>query len=182
MQKRGENHMKKCWKVVNKAFDIIEIYLPMIAFFMVFVLYIAQIIMRYGAFGKTGKLFELCQIMFVWCSILSASYPGRAGSHIQFTILYDKCGAGTQLAFRLIGDLMVIVAFCIIFPYACREIDFLTIKKSDLLRIRFNIIYAPFLSFVALTTIHCLRNLVKDSREMLERLQGRKCKEAERQM
>ena len=158
---------------MNKAFDIVEIYMPMFAFFMVFVLYLAQIVMRYGGFGKTGKLYELCQIMFVWCSILSASYGGRTGSHVQFTILYDKCNAKTQLAFRLIGDLAVIVAFCIIFPYAWREIDFLTIKKSDLLRIRFNIIYAPFLVFVGFTIIHYIRNLVGDIRELIKNVKER---------
>ena len=134
----------------------------MAAFFMVFVLCVIQIIMRYGTFGKVGKYFELCQIAFIWCSVLSASYGGRAGTHVEFSILYNKVSPTSQIILRIIGNVVVIAAFIIIMPYAWEAIDFLKIKKSDLLRIPFNWIYMPFMSFIGLSTIHCLTSLVKD--------------------
>lgn len=156
------NKLKKC---AIRFMDLLEVYIPMFLFFAVFILYLVMISKRYLFYSKVGKDFELCQIAFVWCSIMSASYGGRTGQHICFGLLYDRCSEKIQRVLRIVGNLITEVMLLIIFPYAFEAIDFLKIKKSDLLRIPFNLIYAPFLVFLILTFIHYGYQLYKDFRK-----------------
>lgn len=158
--------MDRVKKVLDKIFDVVELYLPMLCFFMVFILYIIMILQRYLFFGKVGKYFELCQIMFIWCSVLCASYGGRTNGHICFGLLYDKVPATVQKIFRMIGTIVTEITFLIMLPYAYEAISFLKIKKSDLLRIPFNLIYAPFIAFIVLTIIHYGFSLVGEFKQM----------------
>ena len=154
-------------RIADRFFDLLEIYIPMVMFFTVFLLYIIMIVMRYVSHGQVGKYFELCQIAFIWCSIAAASYGGRTNQHVVFGLVYDKCPEKLQQIFQVVGNLLTVVAFVIILPYACEAVDFLKIKKSDLLRIPFNLIYAPFITFVVLMIIHYINALVKSVKLLL---------------
>lgn len=155
--------MNKLKKIFTFLFDFLELYLPMLMFVMVFVLYLMMIGGRLLG-TKIGKYFELCQIAFIWCGVLSASFGGRSGDHITFSIVYDKCSERVQRILRIVGDIIIIAVFVILIPYSFESIDFLSIKKSDMVRIPFNIIFAPFMSFLILTVVHYSVQLYKDIR------------------
>lgn len=153
--------MKRFKKVFDQIFNFFEIYLPMIMFLLVFALYLLMISSRLLD-TKIGKYFELCQIAFIWCGVLSASLGGRTDEHIVFSILYDKFPEKVQRILRIIGGVLIIAVFVMLIPSSFEAIDFLKIKKSDMLKIRFNLIYAPYLVFMLLTIIHYTVRLIKD--------------------
>lgn len=159
---------------INKIYNVIELYIPMAIFFILFILYIVMIVNRYFLYGQVGKYFELTQIAFIWCSILTASYGGRTNQHVSFGLVYDKCSQKTQVILRLIGNLIVVGTFIILLPYAYGAIRFLVIKKSNLLRIPFNIIFAPFIVFIILTIVHYATWFVRDVKVFINLRRGSK--------
>ena len=166
--------MKKFTSVINKAFDIIEVYIPSVIFLVVFVFYVIMIGYRYIFYAQLSSIFEMSMILFMWCGILAAAYGERSGKHILFTIAYDKFSEKGKLISRVIADLIILCAFVILIPYSYESINFLEVQKTSIMKIPVNIIYFPFLIFVFLILIHHLASLVKDIRLVITVLKGRK--------
>jgi TRAP-type C4-dicarboxylate transport system permease small subunit len=158
----GEVKMKIIKNVVGKLFDIVEIYVPMAAFVCVFVTYIVIILYRYIFYASIDWINELNVLAFVWSAVFAASYGGRSGKHVMFTIIYDKISKKAQLAFRLIGNIFIIAIFIILLPYTCESVSYIAIKKTPIMKLPFSLVFLPFLSFVVLTIIHYAVFLIKD--------------------
>ena len=154
--------MKTIRNIVNKIFNFFELHLPSVVFSLIFITYIITIFSRYVFKIQISSVYELNTLMFIWCAVLAASYGGRTGKHIMFTILYDKFPEKIKVVCRIIGDLFVVVTFGILFPYAYKAISFMHIKKSSILRIPFDLVFSPFLIFVLLTFIYNAASLFQD--------------------
>lgn len=155
--------MKSLNGITEKIFDVIEIYIPMAAFIVVFVTYIIVIIYRYVFYGSILWINELSTVAYIWAAILAASYGSRTDTHVVFSIVYDTLSEKAKLICRLIGNLFVFVTFCILFPRAYDFIIFMGIRKSPSIKIlSFSVVYFPFLVFVALTIMHHAVLLIKD--------------------
>lgn len=158
----GGKDMKKLKRAMDALFDVFEVYLPGIAFAGVFVTYIVMIVYRYIFKAQLNWVYELSMICFVWLVILAASYSSRKDDHIMFTMLYDRLPEVWKSIFRVAGNLAVTAAFIVLLPHAYDAVSFLRIKKSSLLKIPFNLIYAPFVVYTLLTIIHHFMYLVRD--------------------
>ena len=154
--------MNRIKKVSDNIFDVFEVYLPMIAFVILFLSYIIIIAYRYIFHASISWLNELNIIVFLWGCILAASHGSRDGSHVGFTVLYDKVSGATKLIFRIIGNLFIIVMFFILLPNAYKSVMFMEIKKTPIMKLPFNLIFFPFIIFVVLTIIHHIIQLIED--------------------
>ena len=130
---------------MNLIFDIIEIHLPSLLFFVLFVFYVLMIAYRYIFHKQFNDIFELSVVIFLWCSLLSASYGGRTGKHIMFTILYDQLSEGSKLAFRIISNLFIVVTFTFLVPYAYECLSFSACKSTSILKIPYTIVDLPII-------------------------------------
>lgn len=155
--------MKKIDRAYQKLSDFFEVYLPCCAFVVLFVSYVIMILYRYIFNAQINEVYELSMIAFVWTVVLAASYHSRTDEHIMFTILYDKLPKKGKRVMRMLGNGIVIVFTVIILPHAVESVRFLAIKKSSLMKIPFNIIYAPFICYLVLTAIHHSILLIKDA-------------------
>ena len=136
--------MKSLKAVSNKIFDVFEIYLPCVAFIILFVSFIIMIAYRYIFYNQMSWLFELNGIAYIWSAILAASYGSRADTHVVFPIVYDKLSDKKKLMIRLVSNIVVIVAFFILFPYALKTVEFFGRKISPIIEIPYSVIFAPF--------------------------------------
>lgn len=157
MEKKRER--KNWYDIIS---DILEIYIPCGVFIFLFVTYAILIFYRYAMKSSINWMYELNTFAFVWGGILAASYGSRKVSHVQFTILYDHVSEGWQKAMRIVGDLAIVVLFAIVFPKAVSNLKFLAVRKSSILKVTYDYVYAPFLLYMALTTIHHAVHLVRD--------------------
>ncbi len=155
--------MKKIDRAYQKISDFFELYLPCCAFIVLFISYVIMILYRYIFNAQINEVYELSMIAFVWTVVLAASYHSRTDEHIMFTILYDKLPEKGRHAMRMAGNLVIVVFMGIILPHAVKSVSFLAIKKSSLMKIPFNIIYAPFIVYLVLTALHHILLLVKDA-------------------
>jgi TRAP-type C4-dicarboxylate transport system permease small subunit len=165
--------MKRLKIVFDKIFDIIEVYLPMMSFIVVFISYVIMIIYRYFLYESIDWLFELNMIAFVWSSIFAASYGGRTGKHIMFTLIYDKFSENKKTVIRLIGSLFTVVIFSLILPKTLESLIFISMKKSSIMQLPFSVLYLPFLLFIVLTIIYYLIQFVKDIKHYIDLRKGK---------
>ncbi len=154
--------MEKCRRIVYAFMDVVEVYVPCLAFMVVFVSYVIMIAYRYIFHAQLNWIYELSMIAFIWAVIFPASYGGRNDGHIVFSILYDLLSERAQRWFRIFGNAIIIITFLILLPHAYDAIAFLARKKSSLMKIPFNLIYFPFISFVILTIVHFSVRLLRD--------------------
>ena len=67
------------------------------------------------------------------------------------------------MLFRSVGNGIIVLFMVIILPHAVKSVSFLAIKKSSLMKIPFNVIYAPFIVYLILTAAHHFFLLLKDT-------------------
>lgn len=157
MEKKKER--KNWYDIVS---DVIEVYIPCAVFIFLFVTYAILIVYRYVLNSSIDWMYELNTFAFVWGGILAASYGSRKVTHVQFTILYDHVSENWQKLMRIVGNLAIVVLFALIFPAALRNLKFLAVRKSSILKVTYDYVYSPFLVYMGLTVIHHGVHLVCD--------------------
>lgn len=159
--------MDKIKRVLSKISTFYEVHFSAILLITMIALFCAQIFIRYVINGDTFYVFELSVIAFGWTSIIGASYgfrrDGKYGDgHVRFTVLYDLFSKRGQALLQIIISLIIIASFIIMMPATWKTICQYHINKTTILKMPFSIIYFPFLIFMIITIIHCMKNLVDD--------------------
>ncbi len=106
-----------------------------------------EIFYRYFLIPLTWTL-EFSLIAFIWVTLLGACFAQRDSSHVMFTMIYDKVKPRTQIWMRIVGNSLVFIAFSISLYPTYRYINFMSFKKSDVLKIPMNIAFSPYLVFL----------------------------------
>ena len=154
--------MKILKKIGLFLLDFVEVWMPTIALAVIFVAFILNVISRYVFRSPINACYELCLAGLVWTLLLSAPYAVRTKTNVAFTLLYDKAGARTQLIMRLIGNAFLL--FCLIkMFYPCLDwVLFMHRKRTSVLKIRYDILFFPFVIFNALDIFHFTVDIVRD--------------------
>lgn len=106
-----------------------------------------EIFYRYFLIPLTWTL-EFTLIAFIWVTLLGACFAQRDSSHVMFTMIYDKVKPRTQIWMRIVGNTLVFMAFSISLYPTYRYINFMSFKKSDVLKIPMNIAFSPYIVFL----------------------------------
>jgi len=106
-----------------------------------------EIFYRYFLVPLTWTL-EFTLIAFIWVTLLGACFAQRDSSHVMFTMIYDKVKPRTQIWMRIVGNTLVFMAFSISLYPTYRYINFMSFKKSDVLKIPMNIAFSPYIVFL----------------------------------
>lgn len=151
-------------KILGIIADIIEIYIPSIAFVTMFLTFVIQIFFRYFLNNPLTWPYEVTVFGFIWTALFGALYAKRKNSHVKFTLLYDHMSPGKQLIIRLTGNLLLLISFIMGFYPAYDYIMFLAYQKSTVLFIPYNIAYFPYLVFMAGIIIRLILDIIADVR------------------
>ena len=162
--------MKKFKETAEKAFNFLEVYIPMITFFVMFICFVIVIVYRYVLHASMQWVNELSTLTFVFACAFAASYGSRAGEHVVFSVLYDRLSEKLKLACRIVGNLIVVVLFVILFPSAVEAVGNVFIRKTPVMKLSYSYLFSPFLLFIVLTVIHHTVLLVKDFKNIINKL------------
>ena len=143
--------------------NVIEVYVPVITFVVLFLSFMTQIVARYF-FRPLLWPEELSLMCFVWTALLGGIYAKREHGHVAFTMLYDAVKPRTQAWMRIVGNAMMLFAFIIAFVPSWGYVSFMGYKKSDVLLIPMNIVFMPFMVFLADMIIGVAIDIVVDVR------------------
>lgn len=154
--------MKTVKKIFLWLLDFVEVWMPTICLTVIFLAFIVNVVSRYILNSPINACYELCLAGLVWTLLLSAPYAVRTHTNVAFTLLYDKANAKVQLAMRLIGNAFLL--FCLIAMfYPCLDwVLFMKRKHSPVLKIKYCILFFPFVIFNALDILHIGYDFVND--------------------
>ena len=154
--------MKKCKKIIATLLDVLEVWIPSVTFFAVFVMYVMMIVYRYVLNWKISNLFEATQILYMMLAMTAASYGGRSDRHVVFPLVYNKVSKKMKNIFRLVSNAIVVVLSAMMISPSWESISFIARKKTSILKVPFNIVYMPFLIFMVLSMIYYMIAFVKE--------------------
>ncbi len=128
-------------------------------FLSAFTGFIIQIFYRYVLNHPLLWTEEFTMIAFIWAVFWAAAFEVRIREHVSFDVVYDVVSPGTQRVFSIISMIAVIAAFAILIPYTWDYLDFLTRKKSSVLRVPMHLVYGCYFLFLTGFTIQALWRL-----------------------
>jgi TRAP-type C4-dicarboxylate transport system permease small subunit len=160
-----QNNIKKAGSTL---LDIIEIYLPAVAFMVMFLAFNLQIFYRYVLNNPLQWTWEGTIIAYIWTILFATGLATRNHAHVKFTLIYDRVSDRARAWFRITGDLIIVSAFILIAYPSYDFIAFMRIKKSAVFGIPFSIIYFPFMVFLATTIGHKVYDIVTDARQLAQ--------------
>ena len=142
--------------------DVVEIYIPAVAFTIMFVVFVVQIFFRYFLNHPLTWPQEVTIFGFIWTAILGACFAKRHNVHVVFDLVYETRSPKTQLFMRMISNLFLAVAFAIALKPSYEFVQFMAFQQSSVLRIPFNIAYFPYVVFTVVILGRTLYDLVTD--------------------
>jgi len=154
--------MKSLLKTRDILRDIVAIYIPVASFVIMFVIFIAQIFSRYILRAPLAWAYEVTVSCYLWLVVLGACYAQRNRSHVTFTLLTDKLPMRVQAAFIGLGSLLIAFAFIWSFVPSIEFVGFMKAQKTSVLRIGLNIVYAPYIPFLAFNILYMISDIVLD--------------------
>lgn len=159
-------------RIYKLFFDIIEIYIPVASFSVMFITFIIEVFWRYILNDPLTWPFETTTIMFLWTVLFGAIYTMRKRQHIVFSLLYDVVPPRVQRIMRFTSNGIMFVGFgAAIYP-SYQFISFMHTQSSPVFGVPFSIIYAPFLLFLVMIMYYSLRDIIDDIRDMIRLREG----------
>ncbi|NLD58129.1 MAG: TRAP transporter small permease [Clostridiales bacterium] len=142
--------------------DIVELYIPAAAFVIMFVMFVVQIFFRYVLRNPLDMAYEITVSCYLWLVILGACYAQRDRSHVVFTLITDKMPLRLRAFCTFFGGLLIAFAFTWSFLPSVEFVGFMARQKTSSLKIGLNIVYAPYIPFLALMILYMLRDMITD--------------------
>ena len=142
--------------------DIIEIYIPVATFVIMFVTFVMQIFCRYIIRQPLAWAYEVTVSCYLWLVILGACYAQREHAHVTFTLITDKLPIRGRAFCTFLGNLMIGFAFAWAFVPSYKFVTMMAMQRTSMLKIGLNIVYAPYIVFLALMILYMLRDMILD--------------------
>lgn len=159
--------MESIKKVLLKIRDVIEIYIPSIAFSIMFVVFVAQVIARYVFKHPLTWSYEVTVMGFAWTVILGACYAMRYRTHVTFTMIYDAVPPKVGAVLRLLGNILIIVGLVMLIVPSMNYLKFVSFQKTSVFRIPLSYIYCPFVYFLCSIIGYTISDIVTDVRRII---------------
>ncbi|SDL00494.1 TRAP transporter small permease [Natronincola ferrireducens] len=139
--------MNNIKKVLLFMREVIEIYIPVISFCIMFVVFIVQVFSRYVLRQPIPWAYEVTVTCYLWMVMLGAVFAQREKAHVRFTLVYDKLSIKGKAICSFLGNLIIAIAFTASLVPSAKFINFMKIEKTSILRVGLNIVYAPYIVF-----------------------------------
>ena len=159
--------IKQLKKIGKFIVDTVEVYIPFAAFTTLFLVFLLGILFRYFFKPLTWTL-ELSLMCFIWTALLGGIYAKRDDSHVMFTMIYDAVGPLAQIWMRIVGNALLVISFLIGLVPSWKYINFMNYKKSNVLKIPMDIVFLPFVVFLAFMIGRYAIDLVRDVRKLMK--------------
>ena len=149
-------------KIIFRVRDVIEVYIPVLAFVGLFCVFVFQVFCRYVLRNPQSWATEVTASLFLWTVLLGACYAQRKKSHVQFTLIYDILPVRLKAFSAFLGNVIIAVAFAVCIKPTWDYILFMDIQKTSILKISMTLVYLPYMAFLVLILIYTLIELYED--------------------
>lgn len=139
--------------------NIVELYIPIIAFLIMFCVFVIQIAARYIFNNPVPWAYEVTVMGYLWMVVLGACYAYRDRSHVTFTLVYDKLPVKGKAVCAFLGNLLMAIALIAMFVPSCQMISQMKIQVTSVFKIGLNIVYLPFIPFMIIILLYILYDM-----------------------
>jgi TRAP-type C4-dicarboxylate transport system permease small subunit len=142
--------------------DIIEKYIPVFSFAVMFVTFIMQVFFRYVIRHPLTWSMEVIVIGFVWTVVFGACYTMRLKSHVKFTMIYDRLPPVPAAVIRMAGNSIIAATFASLVAASYKYSFFIGFQKTSVFRISYTFIFMPFVYFLCSVIGYTLSEIFED--------------------
>ena len=146
-------------KIRDVLRNIVELYIPIIAFLIMFIVFVIQIAARYIFNNPVPWAYEVTVMGYLWMVVLGACYAYRDRSHVTFTLVYDKLPVKGKAVCAFLGNLLMAIALIAMFVPSCQMISQMKIQVTSVFKIGLNIVYLPFIPFMIIILLYILYDM-----------------------
>jgi TRAP-type C4-dicarboxylate transport system permease small subunit len=130
-------------------------------FILMFAAFLLQVFTRYVLNDPITWTQEVVLIVYIWIVFWCAAFLIREREHIRFDMIAASLAPGRQRILEIVLSIITLVAFAAALPGTLDYVTFMRIEKSPILGIRFDIIYAIFVLFVASVVVAAAMRLIR---------------------
>jgi TRAP-type C4-dicarboxylate transport system permease small subunit len=139
--------------------NCVELYIPICAFLIMFIVFVVQIAARYIFNSPLPWAYEITVMCYLWLVILGACFAYRDRSHVTFTLIYDKLGVKGKALCAFLGNVLMLIAFVAMFVPSVNFIMQMKIQVTSVFKIGLNIVYFPFIPFMIIMICYFLYDI-----------------------
>ena len=144
--------------------DCVEKYIPMIAFVVLFVVFVFQVFMRYIMRNPQSWTGEVEQSCFLWLVLLGACYAQRVKGHVTFTLVYDNLGVKGKAITAMAGNILITFTFLVsLIPSLNYIIGLLErAQVTSLLKVPKTYVFFPYVIFLLFILAYALLDIYEE--------------------
>jgi TRAP-type C4-dicarboxylate transport system permease small subunit len=130
-------------------------------FVAMFAAFLLQVFTRYVLNDPVAWTQEFVLIAYIWIVFWCAAFLLRERDHITFDMVSASLPSGPRRILAVVLTALVAVAFAAALPGVFDYVSFMRIERSPVIGIRFDLIYAIFVVFVAAVVVGALIRIVR---------------------
>ena len=121
--------------------------------------FLLQIFMRYVINQPLGWTLELCMVAYLWLVFWGCAFLLRERDHIAFNIVYHAAAPPVRRVLAAVSAVVLAAAMIAALPATFDFVSFMGRTSTWVLHIRFDVLFAIFLIFMAAVAIRQLIHL-----------------------
>ena len=153
--------MKRSIQKVGKCLSMIENAVIILGLSAMFLILLAQVIMRYVFSRPLTWSEEAARFIFVYVSFIGISYAYRQKGHIRMEVVVNLFPQAVRRGLEVLINLGTIALFCYMIPFSFRFIGIQAGVKATATHIPMSIVYTALPLGMALS---CVRLLISSLR------------------
>ena len=151
-------------KIPSKIMTVLSEGIPMVAFLVVFITFMATIVSRYVFRIAIPWSFEVSILGYMYCMFFGSGIALTRDEHVVFSLLYDKLSPMGKMISKLLYNAVMIVLICIAFKPCVNSILGMS-QATGILKMPYKYIFAPFLWMLLECVVRALLCMVTAVKE-----------------
>lgn len=160
--------MKKVLEKFSKFMDLFGVYIPTLSFAVLFLCFMATMILRYVFKISLNWGSELAVLCYIWIMCFGSGKGFSLGDHVVFSLVYDRCGPKVQMVMKVMYNIVIFVLLLVALP-ACYKAMMRSNMITGVLKIPYKIAFAPFLFLLVDNSVRALFEIKKVITEYREK-------------
>lgn len=138
------NSLKKFAEKFSKFMDIFGVYVPTFSFAVLFLCFMATMILRYCFKYSLNWGSELAVLCYIWIMCFGAGKGMSMGDHVVFSLIYDRCSPKIQMIMKVFYNIVLtILLLYVVQP--CITAMLRSKMITGVLKIPYKVAFAPFI-------------------------------------
>lgn len=149
------NSLKKALEKFSKIWDFIGVYIPTLSFGVLFLCFMATMILRYCFKISLNWGSELAILCYMWIMFWGSGYGLSHEDHVVFSLIYDRCSPKTQMIMKVFYNIVLAILMLWALP-ACITAMGRSKMITGVLKIPYKVAFAPFLYMLVDSSVRAL--------------------------